>query len=155
LNSKKGVVAPPLLIGCLFRFSRILQFIRSIYQRLRGWSKLQTSTKQDELEGKVFAGVKWQEQRKNDFGNVFISETELTFFKNLTEYTKRISLRVSIDSIRTISLDHTASDLMIIHLHYVHSDGETKTVKFYSIMDTHAIGNEIFNRIQHYRIKAN
>jgi hypothetical protein len=40
---------------------------------------------------------------------------------------------------------------MIIHLHYVLGNGEASSVEFFSIMDTQSIGNDMFERIEHYR----
>jgi hypothetical protein len=152
LNSKNGRTASLLVMGFNNQVSKITQGLMKLNQKLRESSKIiKTNRKSNELEGKVFKGVKWQDEGKSDFGNIVISETELTFFKNLTDYTNKILFLISVSAIHAIKLDDSIEDQLTVDLQYVNSNGEASIVRFYSIMDTFATGQEMYNRIQQYR----
>jgi hypothetical protein len=139
----------------IIRKSKILQRIHNLFLSTDTASNEHTPPRHSNLDPKIYKGVIWNLQGKvagrNEFGNMVISGSDLTFFKNVTPINHRIMLQVPLKSISKVKIDESVEEQFSIEIEYNNRDGELAALSFYVIMDTQTEGQDVWNRIEQFR----
>jgi hypothetical protein len=133
--------------------SKIIKWIYKVLLLSDGAANEQAAAQHPQLDAKVYKGVMWNQRGRDEFGNLTISERDLTFYKSVTPIYNRIMLQVPVKSICKVEVHNHDEDQFNIEIEYINQNEELAVLTFYIIMETETEGRDIMDRLQHFRSK--